>query len=131
MASNYDPNHNRLKHIRYNTGPNYVDMKLEKPENVLNKYEFYQLHILSVPEKRKAFVGLVAGLITQFALGRWSGFKCLNGYVRTGVRSGVGLLPFLVLNELGERKVEQKYDEYILDKLKLHYENPISHKYLV
>jgi hypothetical protein len=36
-----------------------------------------------------------------------------------------------VLNELGERKVEQKYDEYILDKLKLHYENPISHKYLV
>lgn len=131
MASNYDPNHNRFKHIRYNTGLNYIDMKLEKPENVLNKYEYYNLYSLTATGKQNALAGLVVGLITQFALGRLSAFKCLNGYVRTGVRSGVGLLPFLVLNELADRKVQQKYEEYILEKLKLKYENPISHKYLV
>lgn len=129
MASNYDPKVNRYRSFRFNGPyPDYESMRLDKPQNVLDKDEYCELMGQVVNARLDELTILSLGMASQYLVKYLKGFRTLGGYSRTAVRFGIALLPFYLMNEKNSSKLNNKYEELLTNKLKQNYENPISHQ---
>lgn len=133
MALNVTPDLNRLRHVRYgfSNGIDYESLLLDDPASWMTARQYCQLQdsYQCAKQTQVALTGL--GLVTQFALGRWSAFRLLNGYLRTTTRVGLVVGPYFYVRQTKVKGVKDLHHQIIMEKLEATYTKPLSHQYMV
>jgi hypothetical protein len=133
MALNVTPGLNRFRHVRYghSNGVDYETLMLEDPANWMTASQYCQLEDAYNQAKVAQVLTLASSLVAQFALGRWSAFKKLGGYLRTGTRAGLVVLPYFYLRQTLVKDVKDMHHDLVMQKLEATYSKPLSHQYMV
>jgi hypothetical protein len=129
MALNYDPVTDRNRVFRFPHGNNLESLSRERPEDVLDIEEYAKYNRAQLRSKRIQIGTLftLAGL--SYTLHTMPSFKALNPLARSCLTTGASLGIFLYVNSVERARVQNLLNNFLVDKTKEAYEDPITVKY--